>query len=265
MKVVLLTGASSGIGYDLSKFLNDKGYKVYGLSRSSFDLEGITHIKADITNQLDITNAVNKVIEIEGKIDILINNAGMGISGSIEGTHIEELKKMFDVNFFGTFSVIKTVLPFMRSAGYGKILNVGSVASEFSIPFQTFYSATKSALKTFGEGLANEVSPYGINVCTILPGDIKTNFTKNRVKNQEEIETYKIRVDKSITLMEKDEQNGMTTSYASKVIYKVLKKKRMPIIKTIGKKYKLLVFLKRLLPTKLVNKLVGSIYGFKKD
>lgn len=265
MKIVLLTGASSGLGYDLAKYLTNKGYKVYGISRSSFNLEGVVHLKADITNLEEINKVVDQVITLEGKIDVLINNAGMGISGSIEGTNLLELKKMFDVNFFGTFSVVKTVLPFMREQGYGKILNVGSVAGEFAIPFQTFYSTTKSALKTFSEGLANEVSPYGINVSTILPGDIKTNFTNNRVKNNNELETYKIRVDKSIALMEKDEQNGMTTTYASKVIYKLLKRKRMPLVKTIGKKYKVLVFLKRLLPTKLVNKLVGKIYGYKKD
>jgi len=263
MKVVLLTGASQGIGYELAKFLNDKGYKVYGVSRSSFELEGVTHLKGDVTNEDEMRKLVSNLIKETGKIDILINNAGMGISGSVEGTKLNELKMMFDVNLFGAFNMVKQVLPFMREKEYGKIINIGSVASEFSIPFQTFYSASKSALKTFSEGLLNEVSPYGIGVSTILPGDIKTNFTKNRRKNIDEIKTYENRVEKSVSQMEKDEQNGLSVHYASKVIYKVIKRKRMPLVKTIGVQYKFLIFLKRFLPEKLVNKIVGMMYGFK--
>lgn len=264
MKVVLLTGASSGIGYELAKFLQTKGYIVYGISRSSFKLEGVTHLKGDVTNEDEMFELVKNLYEKTKRIDILINNAGMGISGSVEGTKLNELKQMFDVNLFGAFIMAKQVIPYMRTQGHGKIVNIGSVASEFAIPFQTFYSASKSALKTFGEGLMNEVSPYGITVSTILPGDIKTNFTKNRRKNLDEIAIYQARVEKSIGLMEKDEQNGMSTLYASKVIYKVIKRKKMPLVKTIGKKYKILIFLKRLLPQKLVNKIVGMMYGFKK-
>lgn len=265
MKVVLITGASSGIGYDLSKYLNSKGFKVYGLSRSSFAIPGVVHLKADITKELEVNNAIKQIIASEGKIDILINNAGMGISGSVEATDLNLLKRMFDVNFFGSFTLVKAVLPYMREAKSGKIINIGSVAGEFSIPFQTFYSATKSALKTFSEGLANEVDPYGIQVSTILPGDIKTKFTQNRIKNNNELKIYQKRVSKSVSLMEKDEQNGMSTTYASKIIYRVIKKRKIPLVKTIGTKYKILIFLKRLLPTKLVNNLVGILYGFKKN
>lgn len=264
MKVVVITGASAGIGYDLSKYLNLKGYKVYGLSRSKFDVENVTHMKCDITDENNVTKVINEIINIEGKIDYLINNAGMGISGSIEGTSVEDVKKMFDVNFIGSFIVAKAVLPFMRNESKGKIINIGSVASEFAIPFQGFYSSSKSALKVFSEALSNEVKPYGIDVCTILPGDVKTNFTSNRQKNPNELDLYKNRVDKSIGVMEKDEQNGMTTTYVSKKIYKVIKSRRTPLVKTIGNQYKFLIFIKRLLPTKLVNKIVGLLYGFKK-
>ena len=264
-QVVIITGASSGIGYDLAKKLVSKDYIVYGISRSSFELNGVKHLKGDVTNEEQINELINGVIEKEGKIDILINNAGMGISGSIEASKLEDVKKIFDVNFNGAFITIKAVLPHMRKQSFGKIINIGSVASEFAIPFQAFYSATKAALKTFGEALDNEVSPYGINVCTILPGDIKTNFTKNRNKNIGELKVYENRVSKSIGVMEKDEQKGMPVSYSSKVIYRVIKKKKMPLTKTIGNEYKVLIFLKRLLPLKLINKIVGNIYAFKKE
>lgn len=264
-QVVIITGVSSGIGYDLATFLNEKGYLVYGISRSSVNIPGVTHMSGDITDEAKMQAIIKNIFEKEGRIDILINNAGMGISGSIEGTKTEDVKNIFNVNFVGAFITIKATLPYLRQQNYGKIINVGSVASEFAIPFQAFYSSSKAALKSFGDALANEVAPYKIKVCTILPGDIKTNFTKNREKNIEELDAYKTRVLKSIAVMEKDEQKGMTVRYASKQIYKVIKKKRMPLQKTIGNEYKLLLFIKRFLPTKLVNNLVGKIYGFKKE
>lgn len=265
MKVVVITGASSGIGYSLANFLNDKGYKVYGISRSRVEIKGVTHMTGDVTNELQINNIIDNIIKEAGQIDYLINNAGMGISGSIEQTLIEDARQIFEVNFMGTFITTKAVIKYMRKQKNGRIINVGSVASEFSIPFQTFYSSSKAAVKTFSEGLANEVSPFGIEVSTILPGDIKTNFSKNRKKNVNETKEYKNRVNKSIALMEKDEQSGMSTSYANKIIYKVMTKRKMPLIKTIGIKYKLFLFFKRFLSTKLINKAVGMIYGFKKE
>ena len=265
MKVALITGASSGIGYQLAKDLANKNMIVYGISRSPFELPGVIHLKGDVTNEEEINNLVQSIIDKEGKIDYLINNAGMGISGSIEGTSVSEVEAMFKVNFIGTFIVSKAILPFMRAQKYGKIINVGSVASEFSIPFQGFYSSSKSAVKVFSEGLRNEVAPYGIHVCTVIPGDVKTSFTNNRRKNNNELKVYEKRVEKSVAMMEKDEQNGMSVEYASKIIYKVIKSKKTPVVKTIGVKYKLFVFLKRLLPTKLVNNLVGVLYAFKKE
>lgn len=265
MKVVVITGASFGIGNALAKFLNNKNMKVYGISRSSFELENVTHLKGDVTNELEIKNLIEQVISIEGKIDYLINNAGMGISGSIESTELSEVKTMFDVNFNGTFITTKAVLPFMREAKYGKIINVGSVASEFAIPFQGFYSSSKAAVKTFSEALHNEVSSYGIDVCAVLPGDVKTSFTSNRRKNINELEVYKARVDKSIKVMEKDEQSGMTSEYVSKKIYKILKSKKTPLVKTIGNSYKFLVFLKRFLPNRLISYIIGKMYAFKKE
>lgn len=264
-EVVIITGASSGIGNSIAKLLSKKGYKVYGLSRSNFELEGVTHLQGDVTDEEKIQELFRYVYEKEGRVDILINNAGMGISGSIESTSLNDVKNIFNVNFIGSFITTKTILPFMRERKYGKIINVGSVASEFAIPFQAFYSSSKAALKTFSEALRNEVIQYGIQVSTILPGDIKTNFTKNRRKNEIEPDEYKKRVIKSIDVMEKDEQNGMTVEYAAKVIFKVIKKKRIPVQKTIGHKYKILLFIKRLLPTKLVNNLIGKIYAFKKE
>ncbi|HHW79238.1 MAG TPA: SDR family NAD(P)-dependent oxidoreductase [Acholeplasmataceae bacterium] len=263
-RVVIITGISSGVGLSLGKFLVDKNYIIYGISRSVINEAGINHIKADVTNEEQLITAYQMIYEKEGQIDFLINNAGMGISGSIEATKLSDAKNIFDVNFMGLFLSTKAVLPYMRKQASGRIINIGSVAGPLSIPFQAFYSSSKAAVNTFSDALANEVSPYGIGVCTILPGDIKTNFTKNRKKNIDELDVYEKRVEKSIEVMEKDEQAGMDVLYASKNIYKVMRKKNLPLRMTIGKKYKVFIFLQRLLPVKLVNKIVGSIYSFKK-
>ncbi|MDY0277429.1 MAG: SDR family NAD(P)-dependent oxidoreductase, partial [Acholeplasma sp.] len=256
----------SGIGHALATLLDKNGYQVFGISYPAFSEDSnIVHYEGDIRDEKRINEVVGEIYKKAGQIDILVNNAGMGISGSIEGTKLDAAKMMFDINFMGTFIVTKAVLPYMRERKSGKIVNLSSVASEFSIPFQAFYSSSKAAIKTFTEALNNEVSPYGIRACAILPGDIKSNFTKNRVKNIKEDAVYLNRVKKSVNLMEKDEQNGMTVEYASKVIFKVLKKKKMPIQKIIGKKYKVFVFVKRFIGSKTINKLVGKIYGFKKD
>lgn len=264
MKIGIITGASQGIGYALAKLLSEKGYTVYGISRSGFELAGVTSIKADVTDFETLSAVYQSIYEKHGKIDFLVNNAGMGISGSVEDTKLEDVEKIFKVNFNGVFNSTKAALPFLRKSKPSKILNISSVAAEFPIPFQAFYSSTKAAVTAFSDALLNEVEPFGISVCTILPGDIKTNFTKNREKNRIDSLEYKNRVEKSLAVMERDEQNGMTVEYAARVIYKVIKKNRTPLHKTIGVKYKVMIFLKRILPRKLVNKLIGSIYGFKK-
>lgn len=265
MAVVVITGVSQGIGKSTAELFIEKGHKVYGISRSKVEHANLISIQADVTAPKSIEKAISQILEQEQTIDIWINNAGMGISGAIEDTRLEDAAYLFDVNFMGVFTAIKAVLPQMRKQKQGKILNIGSVAGVLTIPFQAFYSASKAAVMSFTDALHNEVSPFGIQVCTILPGDIKTEFTKNRKKNEIEHDVYKNRIQKSLAVMEKDELTGMSSQYAAKVIYKTTMRKHLPLSKTIGFKYKVFVFLKRFLPHKIVNQLIGSIYAFKKE
>ncbi|MBN2268910.1 MAG: SDR family oxidoreductase [Acholeplasmataceae bacterium] len=263
-KVIIVTGASSGIGLTVSKYLADQGHHVYGISRSKTHEKNVRSIQADVTNFDQMIEAYQEIYDIEGRIDVLINNAGIGISGSIEDTLTEDVLDLFHVNFVGVFHSTKVVLPFMREGKHGKIINISSVASVLSIPFQSFYSSSKAAINAFSNALANEVEPFGIDVCVIMPGDIKTSFTKNRRKNEIINPNYENRIDKSVAVMEKDEQNGMDPEVLAKVIGKLIKKKKMPLYKTIGFKYKIFVCLEKLLPRGFTNQVVGKIYGFKK-
>ncbi len=264
MKVCIVTGASSGIGLAIATYLGQKGHHVYGISRSAYSDPWIKHIQADVTDLNQLKKAYQEIYEIEGRIDVLINNAGMGISGSIEDTETDDVQKMFDVNFMGVFHSVKAALPWMRLTKEGQIYNISSVAGVLSIPFQSFYSASKAAINALSDALHTEVSPYGIQVCAVMPGDIKTGFTKNRRKNKMDSDIYKKRVEKSVKLMEHDEQNGMDPLIMATTLAKLIQKKRIPLRITVGFKYKVFVFLSKVLPNRLVNQLIGSIYGFKK-
>jgi short-subunit dehydrogenase len=195
-------------------------------------------------------------------IDVLVNCAGMGVSGAIEYSSEKEFRKIFDVNVMGQFLLTKNLIPLLRKATNAKIINIGSVAGELIIPFQTFYSMTKAAIHAFSEGLRNELRPFNIQVVSVLPGDIKTDFTKNReMPLFLEDEVYKDRIKKSLARMAKDEENGMPAISVAKVIKKLIDKKRVPVAKTVGFQYKLFVFLQRVFPKSFVNWIIKKMYG----
>ena len=262
-KTVVISGASSGIGFSTDQFLHAKGYKVIGISRSYPKEEYSFHYYlCDITNEVEVVELSKKIGKDYESIDCLINCAGMGVSGAVEHSSYEEVKKIFSVNVFGHFLLTKNLIPLLRKNKNTKIINIGSVAGELIIPFQTFYSMTKAAISAFTEGLRIELEPFNIQVSTVLPGDIKTGFTKNReMPLVIEDSLYGERIKNSLKRMAKDEENGMSPISVSKVIYKLINKKRMPISKTVGFTYKSFVFLNRVLPKRLVNFIIKKMYG----
>lgn len=261
--VIVITGHSEGIGKATADILHKRGHTVYGLSRQVKKDILYHSFSVDITNDAEVLKIVEAIILKEGRIDVLINNAGMGISGAVENTTFEDARMLFDVNFFGSFSLIKHVIPHMRQQAFGKIINISSLASSFPLPFQAFYSASKAALTNFSLALHNEISPFNIDTCVILPGDIKTSFTRARKKNTHDHASYQDRVLKSIAYMEKDEQKGMSPDVIGNYISKIISKKRMPKVVTLGFKYKLMLRLQKLLPVKMTVYIIGALYGFK--
>ena len=260
--VIVITGASSGIGFETAKLLSLKGHKVYGLSRRVLSCEYFTSLPCDITDYARTNECFKEIYEKEGRIDVLINNAGMGISGAVEYTKEEDIKKIFDINVLALVNACKLVIPYMRAQGGGKIINVSSVASYVPIPFQAFYSATKSAVQQFSYALRLEVKPFKVGVSVVCPGDTKTGFTSARVKDRvEQDDFYGDRIVRSIEKMEHDEQKGMPASAVSKVIFKIIKKKRPPACKTVGFSYKLIVLLIKIVPTSFMLWIVKKLYG----
>ena len=260
-KIAVLTGGTSGIGMQTALALKSAGYTVYELSRRAQGVEGLNHLVADVTDEAAVKKAVDEIVAREGKIDVLVNNAGFGISGAVEFTKTEDAKRLFDTNFFGMVNMNRAVVPVMREAGQGRIVNISSVAGQIPIPFQTYYSAAKAATNSYTMALANELRPYGVTVCAVQPGDIKTGFTKAREKTVDGDDVYGGRIGCSVSRMEHDEQTGMDPAVAGKFIANVAMKKKVSPIYTIGASYSFLTFLTRLMSWKTMNKIIGAIYA----
>jgi short-subunit dehydrogenase len=270
--VVLITGASSGIGKALAGYLSQKGYKVYGTSRKQTSNDQATvktdgnsgflkMIRLDVCSDESVTKAVNLVLETEGKIDILINNAGSGIAGAVEDTTAAEALTQFEVTFFGVLRMCREVLPGMRRQGKGLIINIGSVAGLFAIPFQSMYSASKYALEAMTEALRMETKPLGIRVVLVEPGDTKTGFTEKRqyvAAARDSI--YWERCSKSVRNMAQSEQKAPEPKAILTVVERMINQKNPPVRVVVGFDYKLMAFAKRLAPARVIEYIVPKMY-----
>jgi short-subunit dehydrogenase len=191
-KVVLITGASSGFGKSAAALLAGRGYKVYGTSRKpQSGSDGKVHTLAlDVDSDTSVKSCVETLLGREGRIDVLVNNAGAALTGGAEETTIEEAKAHFETNFFGAVRMTKAVLPTMRKQKSGKIINISSIAAKIPVPFEGYYAAAKAALLAYSESLRQEVKSLNVHVSVIEPGFFKTNLTNQRKVAAEKIHDY---------------------------------------------------------------------------
>lgn len=221
---ILITGTSAGIGFTLAEYLGKKGHTVFGLSRKMVVSPYFKTIPTDITDNTQVQNAITEVLKTEKRIDVLINNAGMGMVGSVEDSTQEEILKLFNLNLVGSVQMMTAVLPKMREQKMGKIINVSSIGSEMGLPFRGFYSASKSALDKVTEAIRYEVSPWNIQVCALHLGDIKTNIAENRVKTNVS-EPYENTFNKVYRLMNSHVDKGTEPLEVAEYIEKLLDRK----------------------------------------
>ena len=262
-KVAVISGATKGIGLACANMFSKEGYKVYCLSHNEPENYEYEFIKCDVTNPEDIKNAFEIIDKKELFVDVVLCNAGKGIGGPLENTELSQAKDLFDVNFFGAFNLAKAFIPKFKKQKFGKILFMSSVGSIFPLPFQAFYSASKSAVETMANAWRIELAPFNIQVGCILPGDAHTSFTEKR-QNVVGDESYNNRDVKSIKKMEKDEINGMSPNKIADAVRKAVNKKKLPIRVIVGGKYKIFAFLNKILPQKFVLWMLGKMYGWYK-
>lgn len=264
-KTILITGVSSGFGKYTSEFLASKGYNVYGTFRSNRpELKGVNLLNMDVTQPDAIKQTVDTILQKEQTIDVLINNAGMGIAGPIEETNHEEAALQMNTNFMGSVNMIQAILPVMRKAGGGTIVNLSSIGGLMGLPFQAFYAASKFAIEGLSEGLRMELKGHNIKIVVLEPGDFKTNFTANRkliATANVDHSPYNDSFNRAIAVIEKDEQGGMKPEYFARKVYKILQKKNPRQRYVISSfEQKLAVFLKIILPGKIFRAILEGHY-----
>lgn len=236
-QVILITGASSGFGKISAQMLAEQGHIVYGTSRkSSEDIGSVRMLIVDVTNPSSIQQATEQILSEQGRIDVLINNAGMGIGGALELATEEEVSKQMNTNFFGIVNMCREVLPIMRKARKGKIINISSIGGVMGIPYQGFYSASKFAVEGYSEALALEVHPFRIKVCLVEPGDFNTGFTDNRNISEATISDidYGESFSKSLKIIEKEERNGCHPRKLGNAICRIVARKNPPFRTKVG-------------------------------
>lgn len=264
-KVILITGISSGFGKQTARLLAEKGHKVYGTVRKEVEQDGqVNYLKMDLMDSESIKNAVSTVITKEGRIDVLINNAGMHTGGPIETAPIEHIKLQMDTNFLGMARMTKEVLPVMRKQGGGTIINFSSIGGLMGLPFQPFYSAGKFAIEGFSEALRMEVKQFNINIVLINPGDFHTSNSANRrnfLAPTDINDPYHVQYEKTMAIIEKDEANGWEPVVLARKIVKIAESKN-PAQRYIIASFeqKLAVALKYILPGKLFRMILEDHY-----
>jgi len=266
--VVLVTGASSGFGLAIAANLAADGHRVFGTVRAprSGPAQGFTALRLDVTDDASVAAGVEEVIRTAGRIDALVNNAGMGIAGAIEDTTVDEARAQFETNFFGTHRVCRAVLPHLRAQGRGHIINMSSLAGHVPLPFQGFYSATKFAIEAYSEALRMELRPFGIAVSMIEPGDFATGFTANRRMTAASTRSsaYHDPCERAIARMARDEQANTDLAPVVNAVRAILTSRnpalRYPRATFVQRAF---VAARPFLPQALAELLIRDTYGLK--
>lgn len=270
VRTVLVTGGSSGIGAATARLLCDAGMTVYAASRSGKAPEGYSQngnmipVVMDVNDAQAIVEVVERIVREQGSLDAVVCNAGNGIAGPIEETSIEEIEAQYSTTFYGVVKTVQACLPVFRKQGHGRVVTVSSVAALAPLPYQGYYSCVKAGILQFTKALAIETKEFGVQCCVVMPGDVKTGFTKSRrvaQKAQNEDSPYREGTAKAVAAMSKDERDGMSPEVIGKAILRQLRRKNMRPEVTPTFLYSLLVFLIRRLPQRLILKVIGWMYS----
>ena len=261
--IVFITGVSSGFGLETARLLAQEGHTVYGTVRREVEpLPHVHYLHVDVRDRDAVMNAVAQVIEKEGRIDVLVNNAGMGIGGPLEFATEEEIRLQMDTNFMGLVHCVDAVLPHMRRQGGGKIIALSSIGGLMGLPFQGFYSASKFAIEGYCEALRLETQQQGVKVVVLRPGDFSTGFTGSRKKVADEaaLQAYPL-YREAIEKVEHDENGGLKPVVLAQRISRIINMQHPRNGYVVASfEQKLSVWIKRILPAKWFDRILGSYY-----
>lgn len=268
-RVVLITGASSGLGGACAEHLARLGHRVYGTSRraafpdSADPSSSPVMLPMDVCDDDSVRGAVDFVLQQQGRIDVVVNNAGVGLAGAVEDTSVEEARALFETNFFGVLRVCRAVLPTLRAQGSGLIVNVSSLAGLVTIPFQGFYSASKYALESMSDALRMELRPFGVHVTLLEPGDFKTGFTQSRIfsAGSGEGSAYRDSCQRAVAVMEHDERSGADPRRLAELLAKIIANPSPAIRYPVGGlTQRLAVAARRVLPSAMLERAIRAVY-----
>ncbi len=261
-RVVVITGGTSGIGEACANEFIKNGDTVVVMSRKNHN-HSQNFYMCDVSIEAMVNDVFDKIYKKFGGFDILINNAGYGVSGAVELIDSGEAESIFDVNYFGVLNCLKHAIPYMNKNS--KIINMSSACALFPLPFRSLYCASKAAVNSLTFATAMEVKPLGINVISVCPGDVKTNFTKNRVKISKTNERYGERIQNAADTIDSKEDKRMSAEVVGKKVFKVAGKKNPKPLVIVGAKYKVFYFLQKVFPMRWVNGFLYKYFGgFKK-
>jgi short-subunit dehydrogenase len=265
-QVVLITGATTGIGKETAIYLAKSGYIVYGAGRRENKLQeltqhGIQPIQMDVTNNASMVSGVQKIIQQQGRIDILINNAGFGSYGAIEDVSLDDAKYQLEVNVFGAARLIQLVLPYMRNRHFGKIVNITSIGGKMATPFGGWYHASKFALEGLSDSLRNEVKSFGIDVIVIEPGGVESEWAgianENLLKNSAQ-SAYKGLAIKITKRLEETVAKNAKAIVIAKLIHKAITTSKPKARYAAGYMAKPVLTAKKLLSDRMFDKVLMS-------
>ena len=260
-RVAVITGASRGIGLAIARRLAADGWMVWGLSRRSGEADGVVWERCDVTDRASVESAFARILAESGRIDLLVSNAGIGISGAAEFAEEADIRRQLEVNLLGAVACAQQAIAPMRRQGGGRILFTSSLGALFPLPYQSFYSVSKAGLNAFSDALGLEVRRFGIETCVLLLNDVKTDFTDTRRKDETGDAVYGGRVTAAVGKMEASERRGMAPERVADALAALLRRRHLPPHKIVGAGNTVLGLLYRLLPTAWMLRLLGKLYG----
>jgi NAD(P)-dependent dehydrogenase (short-subunit alcohol dehydrogenase family) len=263
-RVVLVTGTSSGIGRACTVHLAGRGFRVFGARRRLEQAADMfQELAMDVNDDDSVERVIDTIYQQAGRIDVVVNNAGVGYAGAIEDTSMAEARAQFETNLFGTLRVCRAVLPRMRARGAGRIINISSIGGLIALPFQGLYCASKFAMEGMTEALRMEMKPFGIDVTLVEPGDFRTAFTQNRsrVAASGKSSAYDAQMQISLGIMERDEQRGPAPIEVARLIEKIIATRNPRLRYSVGMFHqRLAILLRRVLPASLFERLIAASY-----